>query len=90
MSGKELLKEVKKDQEMQFVVIGNPRVILTNNYINCFPVEVQELLDEFVDIVVDELPHTLLPIKSINHHINLILGRKFFEQSSIHINSSGE
>jgi hypothetical protein len=29
-------------------------------------------LDEFVDIVVDELPHTLLPIRSIRHHIDLI------------------
>jgi hypothetical protein len=36
---------------------------------NDFPIEVQELLDEFVDIVVDELPHSLSPIKSIIHHI---------------------
>jgi hypothetical protein len=39
-----------------------------------FPEEVQELLDNFVDIVVDELPNSLPPIKSINHHIDLILG----------------
>jgi hypothetical protein len=77
MSGKELLKEVKKDQEMQFVVIGKPRVILTSNSMNYFPVKVQELLDEFVDIVVDELPHTLPPIRSIIHHIDLILGESF-------------
>jgi hypothetical protein len=32
------------------------------------------LLDEFVDIVVDELPNSLTPIKSISHHIGLILG----------------
>jgi hypothetical protein len=31
-------------------------------------------LDNFVDIVVDELPNSLLPIRSINHHIDLILG----------------
>ena len=36
------------------------------------PEEVQELLDNFVDIVVDELPNTLPPIKSISHHIDLI------------------
>jgi hypothetical protein len=41
---------------------------------NDFPIEVQELLDEFVDIVVDELPHSLPPISSISHHIDLILG----------------
>jgi hypothetical protein len=44
---------------------------------NDFPMEVQDLLDEFVDIVVDELPHTLPPIKSIRHHIDLILGASF-------------
>jgi hypothetical protein len=39
---------------------------------NDFPVEVQELLDEFVGIVVNKLHHTLPPIKSISHHIDLI------------------
>jgi hypothetical protein len=31
-------------------------------------------LDDFVDIVVDELPHSLPPIRSIKHHIDLIPG----------------
>jgi hypothetical protein len=74
MSGKELLKEVKKDQEMQFVVIGKTRAILTNTSMNDLPIEIQELLDEFIDIMVDELLHTLPPIRSISHHIDLILG----------------
>jgi hypothetical protein len=38
------------------------------------PKEVQELLDNFVDIVVDELPNAFPPIRSSNHHIELILG----------------
>jgi hypothetical protein len=74
MSGKELLKEVKKEQEMQFVVVRKPKVILTNTSIDDLPEEVQELLDNFADIVVDELPNSLPPIRSINHHIDLILG----------------
>jgi hypothetical protein len=37
------------------------------------------LLDEFVDIVIDELPNTLLPIRSISHHIDLILGASFLD-----------
>jgi hypothetical protein len=41
VSEKELLKEVKKDQEFQFVVIGKSRVILTNTFMNDFHVEVQ-------------------------------------------------
>jgi hypothetical protein len=77
MSGKELLKEVKKEKEMQFVVVGKLRVILTSTSMEKFPIEVQELLDEFTDIVVDELPHTLLPIMSISHHIDLIPGASF-------------
>jgi hypothetical protein len=36
------------------------------------PEEDQELLDNFADIVVDELPNSLPPIRSINHHIDLI------------------
>jgi hypothetical protein len=70
MSGRELLQEVKKEEEVQFVVVGKPRVILTSTTINDLPVEVQKLLDEFVDIVVDELPNTLPPIRSISHHID--------------------
>jgi hypothetical protein len=74
MSGKELLKEVKKEQEMKFVVARKPRVILTSNSMDDFPKEVQELLENFADIVVDELPNSLPPIRSISHHIDLILG----------------
>jgi hypothetical protein len=72
MSGKELLKEVKEEQEMQFVVVRKPRVILTSTSMEDLPEEVQELLDNFADIVVDEFPNSLPPIRSINHHIDLI------------------
>jgi hypothetical protein len=74
MSGKELLKEVKEEQEMQFTVVRKPRVILTSTSMDDLPEEVQELLDNFVDIVVDELPNSLPPIRSISHHIDLIPG----------------
>jgi hypothetical protein len=59
---------------MQFVVVRKPRVILTNTYVEYYPVEIQELLKNFVDIVVDELPHSLPPIRSISHHIDLFPG----------------
>jgi hypothetical protein len=68
------LKEVKKEKEMKFVVVGNPRVILTSNYVEYLPIEIEEQLENFADIVVDELPHSLPPIRSINHHIDLIPG----------------
>jgi hypothetical protein len=74
MSGKELLKEVKKEHEMHFFVVRKPIVILTSTSIDDFPEEVQELLDNFANIVVDELPNSLPPIRSIIHHIDLIQG----------------
>jgi hypothetical protein len=74
MSGKELLKEVKEEHKMQFVVVRKPRVILTSTSMEGLPEEVQGLLDNFADIVVDGLPNSLPPIRSINHHIDLILG----------------
>jgi hypothetical protein len=72
MSGKELLKEVKKEQEMQFIVVRKPRVIITSTSMDDLPEEVQELLDNFADIVVDELPNSFPPITSIGNHIDLI------------------
>jgi hypothetical protein len=74
MSGKELLKEVKKEKEMQFDVVRKTRVILTNTSVEDFPIEIQELLENFANIVVDELPHSLPPIRIISHHIDLIPG----------------
>ena len=55
-------------------MVRKPRVILTSTSVDDLPEEVQELLDNFVDIVVDELPNSLPPIRSISHHIDLILG----------------
>jgi hypothetical protein len=59
---------------MQFVVVRKLRVILTSTSMDYLSEEVQELLDNFADIVVDEMPNSLPPIKSINHHIDLIPG----------------
>jgi hypothetical protein len=39
------------------------------------------LLGEFVDIVVDELPCSLPPIRSISHHIDLIPGASLPKKS---------
>jgi hypothetical protein len=36
------------------------------------------MLDEFVEIVVDDLPNELTPVRSISHHIDLI-PRKIFQ-----------
>jgi hypothetical protein len=57
---------------MKFVVVRKPKVILMSTSMDDLPEEVQELLYNFVDIVVDELPNSFPPIRSISHHIDLI------------------
>ena len=74
MSGNELLNEVKKKEDTQFIVVRKPKIVLTSTRVADLPEEIQELLEEFVDIVVDELPRLLPPIRSISHHIDLMPG----------------
>ena len=74
MSGKEILNEVKKKEDTQFIVVRKPKIVLTSLRIDDLLEEIQELLGEFADIVVDELPCLLPPIRSIRHHINIIPG----------------
>ena len=74
MSGKELLTEVKKKEEPQFIVVRKPKIVLTSTRVDDLPEEVHKLLEGFANIVVDKLPRSLPPIKSVSHHIDLILG----------------
>ena len=74
MNRKELLQEVKKEDELHFSLVGKPKVILNSTNLDDFPTEVRVFLDEYVDIIVDELPNYLPPIRSISHHIELIHG----------------
>ena len=54
MSGKELLIEVKKKEDTEFIVVRKPIIVLTNTRVDDLPEEIHKLLEEFVDIVVDE------------------------------------
>ena len=74
MTRKELLQEVKKEEELNFSLVGKPKVILTSTNLDDFPAEVKILLDDYVDIIVDELPNALPPVRRISHHIDLIPG----------------
>jgi hypothetical protein len=57
---------------MQFVVVRKPRVFLPCTLMDDFLEEVQEFLENVFDIVVDEFPNSLPPIRSIDYHIDLI------------------
>ena len=72
MSGKELLTEMEKKEDPQFFVVRKPRIVLTSTRVDDLPEEIHELLEEFADIIVDELLHSLPPMRSVSHHIDLI------------------
>jgi hypothetical protein len=74
MSGKELLTEVNKKEELQLFVVRKLKIVLTSTRVDDLPEEVQELLGEFADIIMDELPHSLPPVKNMSHHIDIIPG----------------
>jgi hypothetical protein len=82
MSGKEILDEVKKKEDTQFIVVRKPIIVLTSTGIDDLLEEIQELLGEFVDIVVDELPCSLPPVRSISHHIDLIPGASLLNKEA--------
>jgi hypothetical protein len=74
MSGKELLTEMEKKEDPQFFVVKKLRIVLTSTRVDDLPDEIQELLGEFTDIIVDELPRSLPSMRSVSHHIDLIPG----------------
>jgi hypothetical protein len=77
MSGKELLKEVKKEQEMQFVVVRKPRVILTNTSMDDFPVKFKSCWMSLLILWWMSYLTLYHPLRSISHHIDLIPGESF-------------
>ena len=74
MTRKQLLQEVKKEDELHFSLVEKPKVILTSTNLDDFPTEVRVLLDEYADIIVDELPNVLPLVRSMSHHIDSIPG----------------
>ena len=53
-------------------LIYKTKVIITSNKISDFPIQIQEMLENYCDIIVDDLPNELPPIRKISHHIDLI------------------
>jgi hypothetical protein len=77
MSGKELLTEMEKKEDPQFFVVRESIIVLTSTRVDDLPDEIQELLEEFADIIMDELPSLLPPMRSVSHHIDLVPGASF-------------
>lgn len=73
LGGKEYLQQMEEN-EVNFAIIFKPKIIMTSTKVFDLPIEIQEMLDNYCDIIVDDLPNELPPIRRINHHIDLILG----------------
>ena len=63
-----------EDNEVNFALVCKPRVVFTTTKILYLPVEIQDMLNEFHDIVVNYLPSELPPKRSTSYHIDLIPG----------------
>ena len=63
--------------EVNFVVVGKSKIVLTNTRFDDLHIDIQYLLNERIDIVVDDFPKWLTLVRSISHHIDLILGAIF-------------
>eukprot|EP00253_Pinus_taeda_P025282 PITA_25282 len=73
LGGNEYLKQMKEG-EVSYAVICKPKVIVTSTKVYDLPIEIQEMLESYYDIIVDDLPNELPPIQRISHHIDLIPG----------------
>ena len=57
---------------MNYVVLCKPRVVTVKTNAIYLPEEIHEMLSEYRDIVVDDLPNELPPKRDISHHIDFI------------------
>ena len=62
LSGKEYLQQIE-DEEVNFALVCKPKVVFTSTKISDFPIEIQEMLDKYCDIIVDDLPNELPPVR---------------------------
>eukprot|EP00253_Pinus_taeda_P035603 PITA_35603 len=73
MAGKEFIKQIE-DSDVNFDVIRRPKAVILHTQISDLPEEIQKMLQEFGDIVVDDLPDELPPRRGISHCIEFIPG----------------
>jgi len=73
IGGKQFVKNIEEN-EVNYAIVRRTRPMLMNTEKLELPVEIQELLKEFQDIVLDNLPDKLPPKRNISHHMDFILG----------------
>jgi len=81
LSGNKFLQQME-EEEVSYVVVCKPKVVLLHTKIAYLPIKIQDLLHEFHDIVVDDLPSELPPKRSISHQIDLISGASLLNKAT--------
>jgi len=76
VSGKQFLKQVE-DSDIGYAVVKKETTVLLHTEVLDLPTEIQQMLQEFADIVVDDLSDKFPPKRSISHHIDFIPGASF-------------
>eukprot|EP00253_Pinus_taeda_P011359 PITA_11359 len=61
-----------EDSEIGYAVVKKAKTVLLHTKVIDLPIGIQQMLEEFTDIVVDDLPDKLPPRRSISHHIDFI------------------
>eukprot|EP00253_Pinus_taeda_P002147 PITA_02147 len=84
MGGKEFIKQIE-DSDVNFVVIRRPKAVILHTQISDLPEGIQNMLQEFGDIVVDDLPDELPPRRGISHCIDLIPGASLPNKAAYHM-----
>ena len=72
LNGKKFLQQMI-EEEVSYAIVCKSRIEPVSTVILDMVVEIKDMLEDYQDIVVDELPNALPPKRTISHHIDLIL-----------------
>lgn len=81
MGGKSFLKQIE-DNEVNYDVVRREKIMLLHTEVSNLPEKIQKMLQEFSDIVVDDLPDKFPPKRSISHHIDFIPGESLSNKAT--------
>ena len=70
LEGKEFLQQLSKE-ELSYSIVCKPIGNIETNLLDLL-VEIQDMLSEFGNIIVDDLPNELPLIRNISHHMDFI------------------
>jgi len=67
---------------MGYAVVRKERTLLLHTEVSDLPIEIQQMFQEFTDIVVDDLPDKLPTKRNISHHVDFIPGASFSNKAT--------